>query len=69
MTQVHYTMRVGDAEPASSAPELDRSYEVMAQADAEPGVVPGNGDDSDLGGHTLLFRSPGAQGRRSLFRR
>ncbi len=58
-----------DAEPAFPETVPDGPSCPMAVANGEPCGEYGMDNRPDLGGHTLLSRSPAPQGRRSLFRR
>jgi hypothetical protein len=59
----------GNAEPTSvdSAPE--QSFGLVGGSGGVAGGRLETDNEADLGGHTLLSRSPAFQGRRSLFRR
>ena len=55
--------------PTAVEPGTDDGYVLLAGADGNRRGEARMDDVADLGGHTLLCRSPAPQGRRSLFRR
>ncbi len=68
MSQVQDTTPASDTEPTASEPSRYPSCNSMAQARANLGIHSETRHGLDLGGHTLLSRSPTPKGRRSLFR-
>ena len=58
-----------NAEPTSVESASDRTFGLVVGPDGLSGGRLKMDNEADLGGHTLLSRSPAFQGRRSLFRR
>ena len=73
MTESLDGVSAGNAEPTSVDSAPDQSFGLGGEFGGESGGVSVGrlemDDEAQLGGHTLLSRSPAVQGRRSLFRR
>ena len=69
MTEFPNSAPASNAEPACVESAPDQNFGLSAGPDGASGGPFEMNDEADLGGHTLLARSPAAQGRRSLFRR
>ena len=69
MTEFLDGVSPGNAEPTSVESAPDRRFDFVAEPDGASGGQVATDNEADMGGHTLLSRSPVLQGRRSLFRR
>jgi hypothetical protein len=69
MSTAQINLPAYDAEPAFPETVPDWPSAPMAVGEGDPYRAGGMDNRTDLGGHTLLSRSPAPQGRRSLFRR
>ena len=69
MTEFPNGVPASNAEPTFVGSAPDQNFGFTAGPDSVSGGPFEMNNEADLGGHTLLARSPAAQGRRSLFRR
>ena len=69
MTEFQNSVPASNAEATFVESAPDQDFGRTAGPDGASGRPFEINNEADLGGHTLLARSPVAQGRRSLFRR